>query len=75
MAPGPGTVRVDLLPWVAVPRVGRWWVQGRGLQRKQLSGFSETDSRTPERANGDLAPRGLCSAHSPDGWAQVPQPQ
>lgn len=47
---------MDLLPWVAVPRMGRWWVQGRGLQRKQLSGFSETDSRTPERANGDLAP-------------------
>lgn len=49
-------MRVDLLPWVAVPCVGRWWVQGGGLQRKQLSGFSETDSRTPERANGDLAP-------------------
>lgn len=61
--PGPETMRADMLLPVPVPRAGRQQVQGRGLRRNRISGFSETSLSMGREQVGHKPGTGVVYAH------------
>lgn len=61
--PGIETMCADMLLPVPVPKAGRQQVQGRGLRRNRISGFSEIHPRMGREQVGRKPGIGVACAH------------